>query len=568
MSADDARTIPNQVPVIIVGAGPVGLGLAVELGLRGIECLIVEQGDGTIYHPRANTVNSRTMEFCRRWGIAEAVRNAGAPPEFPGTILYVTSLQGHEIARIERPTYGGRAPLPTTPERSQRCNQLWFDPILRDLVSRIPTVTLRHRCRYERFERVGQGVIAHLTDLESGHTAQVSAQYLVACCGGRSSIPKQLGIRMEGVQVLSYHLNIFLRIPKLWTYHDKGKAAFHYFVGPQGTDTVTLIELDGRELWRLGVSSGLEPMDPTSLDIDAIIRKALGPDVPYEIVSTLPWTCRSIVADRFRDGPIFLAGDAVHQHAPTGGFGMNTGMGDAVDLGWKLAAVLEGWGGPALLDSYEAERRPVAQRNVREATENKSLSAELPVALEAIEDDTPEGEEARRRLRDEILRKKTKQFISDGVALGYRYEDSPVIWPDGSEAPPDSVTEYVQTSRPGSRAPHAWVQDGVSTLDMFGRGFVLLRFDVGTDVAELVAAAAARRMPLQVVDSADPVIASLYERKLVLVRPDGHVAWRSGLPPEDAARLIDVVRGVAPVPAAKEVETATSSVRFAGSVGP
>ena len=532
----------QDVPVLIVGGGPVGLALAAELGLRGIECLLVERGDGEIYHPRANTINSRTMEYCRRWGIADEVRNAGAPPDFPLDILYVTGLQGYEIARIDRPTYGGAKPLPTTPERSQRCNQIFFDPILRRLAESFPSVTLRHQCRFENFEETGDGIVATIRDLAADRTETVTARYLVACCGGQSSVPKALGVQWEGIPALGNHLNVFLRIPELWNHHDKGKAAFYFFVDADGGNQ-SLIELDGDTLWRLGLDFGQEKIDPAAVDVDALVEHWVGPDVPYEVVSALPWTCRSIVADCWRKGPVFLAGDAVHQHSPQGGFGMNTGLGDAVNLAWKLAAAIEGWAGPGLLDSYQAERQPVARRIVRQATDMLGDVAD-PETLAGIEEPGPEGDRIRSKVGADIIRDRTQIFVSDGIVLGYRYDPSPIICDDGSPAPEDSISIYVPTARPGSRAPHGWFEDGKSTLDLFGDRFVLLAFDGAENNADsVIAAAAARAVPLDVVAIGDPELATLYERRLVLVRPDGHVAWRGDAPPDDPLQMIDIIRG-------------------------
>jgi len=538
------KAAATQTPVLIVGGGPVGLALASVLGRRGIACTLVEQTDGTIYHPRANTVNSRTMEYCRRWGIAEDVRHSGAPPDFPSTIVYATSLHGHELARIERPTYGGAKPLPTTPEPSQRCNQLFFDPLLRRLAQSLATVKLRYRCRFESYLEDSGGIISVVRDLQTDTVSTIRSRYLVSCCGGHSPIPDTLGVRMEGTHVLGYHLNVFVRIPELWNHTPLGKAAFYFFLNRTGGNA-SLIELDGKELWRLGLNFGLERVTPESVDVPDIMRRLIGPDVPFEVISVLPWTCRSIVADRWQHGRVFLAGDAVHQHGPSGGFGMNTGLSDAVDLGWKLAATIEGWGGGALLDSYQAERRPVAQRVVAEVAEN---SGELldEATLAALEDPGRDGEAVRARVREEIARVRTRVFISDGLALGYRYDPSPIVWPDGTPAPRDSVTEYVPTARPGSRAPHAWLADGRSTIDLFGIGFVLLAFGGAVeDGAELIAAARKCGMPLLVAEIDDPEIARLYERRLVLVRPDGHVAWRADTPPVDPGAVIDCVRGAA-----------------------
>jgi 2-polyprenyl-6-methoxyphenol hydroxylase-like FAD-dependent oxidoreductase len=534
----------EEVPVLIVGGGPVGLSLTIDLGWRGVDCLLVEQSDGTIFHPRANAINSRTMEFCRRWGIADAVRDAGAPPEFPATILYITGLQGYELARIERPTHGGRGPLPATPERPQRCNQLWFDPVLRDRAGQFDSVTLAYETRFESFERTEDGVVAALTDLKSGAVRHVRARYLVSCCGGRSAVPKALGVHWEGRPVLSYNLNIFIRVDKLWRWTDKGQAAFYmlaYADGSQGA----LIELDGNSLWRLGVRNVDHEITADNIDVDAVVRRAIGPDVPYEVVSALPWTCRSVVADRWADGPVLLAGDAVHQHSPAGGFGMNTGMGDAVDLGWKLAALVDGWGGDRLLQSYPVERRPVAQRNVRVATEANE-EVYNPELVPFIEDATSEGEAARKALGAEILERRSRQFISDGIALGYCYEGSPVVWADGSPPPPDDSMRYTPTTRPGARAPHGWIGKGRSTLDLFGRGFVLLAFNgAAGESAGLGAAAQARGVPFETVAIDDPGLAALYERRLVLVRPDGHVAWRGDAAPDDPGAVIEVARGAA-----------------------
>jgi len=541
MPASDSDT-----PILIVGGGPVGLGLAADLGWRGTPCVLIEQGDGTIYHPRANTVNSRTMEFCRRWGVAKEVRESGAPPDFPPTIIYATSLAGYEIARIERPTHGGHKPLPTTPERSQRCNQIWFDPILRRLAESFSAVTLRYNCRFESFEHAGDDIIATVHNTTTGRRERIAARYLIDCSGGHSGIGKTLGVRQEGRPVLSYHLNIFLKIKELWHQHDKGKAAFYFFMD-KGGDYGSLIEIDGNELWRIGVHGPEYRDEPSEEQIRAVIARCFGKPIPYEIISARRWVCRDLVADRFQSPPIFLAGDSVHQHAPSGGFGMNTGMGDAVDLGWKLAASVAGWGGPNLLESYEAERRPVAQRNVGEATDNVMRTTD-PALIEKIELPTPEGEAARKQIGKDILENRAKTFISDGIALGYRYE-SPIVIPDGTPPPPDSVMEYVPTSRPGSRAPHAWLapshaEGNRSTIDLFGRGFVLMR--CGADApsgAGLAAAAEQRGVPLEIVTITEPAVAQLYERPLVLVRPDGHVAWRSATQPGDPLAIIDTVRG-------------------------
>jgi 2-polyprenyl-6-methoxyphenol hydroxylase-like FAD-dependent oxidoreductase len=538
MAADDVI----HTPVLIVGGGPVGLGLAIDLGWRGIACLLVEQGDGTIAHPRANAENARTMELFRRWGVADKVRELGTPEDYPHTVLYLTALTGFEIARIERPGHGGRAPSAISPERPQRCNQLWLDPILRERAASFPSVTLRMRCRFETFEQDGERVVATVHDLAAGGRQKISADYVVACCGGHSSIPKTLGVAMQGTPTLEYNLNIFFRTPQLWSHHDKGKAALHFFVDAEGIWR-TLVQLDGRELWRLSLNGKHWFDNAETVDASALITGIVGKPVPHQVVSALRWIARDLVADSYRGGCVFLAGDAAHQNTPSGGFGLNTGMGDAADLGWKLAAVLDGWGGGRLLDSYERERKPVAERIVKQATGN-FMRDRRRVSHPAIADDSPQGAQARREMGEAIVASQTKVYVTDGTALGYVYDPSPICWGDGSPPAPASIMEYRPTTRPGARAPHAWLSDGRSMLDLYGRGYVLLRLGDGVPDTNVLEAAFKRRgVPLAALRIEEPSICELYERRLVLVRPDGHVAWRSDALPDDPLAVVDRVRG-------------------------
>jgi 2-polyprenyl-6-methoxyphenol hydroxylase-like FAD-dependent oxidoreductase len=533
----------SETPVLIAGGGPVGLSVAIDLGRRGIDCVLVEQEDGTIYHPRATALNARTMEFFRRWGVADAVREAGMPQDFPHTVLYVTSLAGFLIARIDRPGHGMGKSSPISPERPQRCNQIWLDPILRELAATYPTVSLRYRCKLETFRDTGDGVLATVGDRAAGTRETIAARYLIDCTGGRSEIREALGIAMDGDPALDYNVSIFLRIPELWTHHDKGKAALHSFVGPGGVSS-TLVGLDGRELWRLGLRGKAYFDDGHHLDVDALVRAMAGKPIPYELISVRRWVTHDLVAQRFRAGAVFLAGDAAHLNSPSGGFGLNTGMGDVGDLGWKLAAVLQGWAPEALLETYDLERRPVAQRNVRQATENYRSSRHAKPPPE-IADDTAAGAQARKEWGDRVLREESRTYVTNGIALGYRYENSPLVVDDGTPPPPDTISEYHPTSRPGSRAPHAWLAEGRSTLDLFGDGFVLFRLGPeAPDTANVAAAFAQRSVPLNVHAILDPQIAELYERRLVLVRPDGHVAWRSDTLPTDPLALADRARGV------------------------
>jgi 2-polyprenyl-6-methoxyphenol hydroxylase-like FAD-dependent oxidoreductase len=531
--------LPHHVPVLIVGAGPVGLALAAELGWRGVPCLVVEQGDRSNEIPRTNAVGVRTMEFCRRWGVADRVRDAGFPPDYPHDFVYVTSITGYEIARVNRPTHGGVKPSPVSPERAQRCNQLWFDPILRDLASGFPSVALRYWSRFERFEESDNGVVADITDVKTGQCVRVAADYLVACCGGRSSIRDQLDIKMEGIGVHDYPVNVSIDVKNLTAFHDKGRVAMFYIVGPEGVLS-TLESQDGADHWRLSVVGGSKPMDVASFDVDAALLRVFGVKIPYAMRNITSWTRRSLVAQRYGGPRVFLAGDSAHQNPPDGGGGMNTGIGDAVDLGWKLAATVKGWGGPNLLASYGIERQPVGVFSVAAST--RMMQRRVLAPEPTICDSGEAGERSREKLRQTIMGSGSL-FNADKVGLGYCYEDSPVCCPDGTPVPEDRP-DYVPSTRPGARAPHAWLGDGRSTLDLFGRGFVLLR--LGADAPEarpFTEAARARDVPLETVEIAAPDSLVLYQRRLVLVRPDGHVAWRGDALPRDPLAIIDRTRG-------------------------
>ena len=535
----------SKVPVLIVGGGPAGLALACELGWRGVRCMLVERRDGTITHPRMNQVSARTMEFCRRWGIAETIRAESIPNDFPRAIHFVTSVHGHELARFEFPARNDEV-LQHAPEAMQRCSQLYFDPILQQHASSLETVTLRYDTEFEGFERIGESILARLIDLKSGETCTIEARYLAACDGAESPIREALGIDMIGFGALSYDVNILFRSTDHETLFPQGRSIMRWIFGDEGL-WGDIVAVNGRDLWRMGLTRLPMETPVTKADAARYIRKAVGKDFTFDVVSILPWIRREQVAAQFGDGAVFLVGDSAHQMSTTGGFGMNTGIAEAVDLGWKLAAVLEGWGGGELLESYQAERHPVAMAVTAEGTRNFTQLTDLPTGP-GFTDDSAQGATLRNRFTEFAhANRLDREYILDGIILGYRYEGSPTIWPDDTDPTPFDVMTYVPSARPGHRAPHAWLADGRSTLDLFGRGFTLLRLGAeAPDVDAVVRAAADRRLPLTCVDVADPEICRLYQRRLVLVRPDGHVAWRDDSPPADPVALIDRVRGATP----------------------
>jgi len=540
MPSENSRTI--DAPVLIVGAGPVGLALAADLGWRGAPCLVIEQGEGPADHPRATAINARSMEFMRRWGVADAVRKASAPEDFPHTALYCTTLSGFEIARIDRPHHGGRGATTTSPERAQRCNQIWLDPILRDLATSFTSVDLRYLWRLDELTHADDHVVATVHDLARDERRRIVARYAIDCSGGHSVIRRQLGMTMSGSPYLGHFLSIFVKAPELWKHHAMGKAALINFVEPQGLWR-NLVILDGRELYRFGVRGKQYYDAPEQVDVERMFNEVIGNSVPHEIISVRRWVARNVVSDAYRNGRVFFAGDAAHLNHPSSGLGLNTGLGDAVDLGWKLAATLAGWGGPQLLGSYETERQPVGRRNIGHADVSHRGDREREPAPQIFQD-TPEGERARRRMGNAIMASMTRKFITDGLALGYRYDPSPICWNEADAAPHASIEDYHPNAVTGSRAPHAWLAERRSTIDLYGRGFTLVRFgDSAPDVSAITRAFSDRGVPLSVETVGNPAIAALYERRLVLVRPDGHVAWRGDIMPDDALAVVDCVRG-------------------------
>jgi 2-polyprenyl-6-methoxyphenol hydroxylase-like FAD-dependent oxidoreductase len=530
-----------HVPVLIVGGGPVGLALAIELGWRGVPCLLLEQSDGRITYPTAESINTRTMEHLRRWGLAARLRAEGFPPDYPRVVRFVTRVVGYELARFERPS-NREQPWHVrhlSPEGQLWCPKFWFDPLLRERAAAFPTTRIRLGWRLERFQQTAEGVVAEAVEVATGRRETIRAAYLVGCDGGSSTVRRALGIALCGRFAEGYNLGVYFRAPTLLATTPLGPASQYFVVNRDCRAIVAAV--DGRERWRLTLR--VAPEEVERIDVRQALRLAIGADLPVEILDVRPWAGHAVVAEHYRVGRVFLAGDAAHLNWPSGGFGMNTGVGDGVDLGWKLAAVYQGWGGAYLLDSYELERRPIAVRNVEEASRNKATDLALPIPPE-LEEASAAGERARRALGALIEQVRRREWHTLGLQLGYRYDPSPLCLPDGTPPPPDDPGEYVPTARPGSRAPHAWLPDGRSTLDLFGRGFTLLRLRArDVDTRPLEAAARAVGLPLTVVDLDEPAIAALYERRLVLVRPDGHVAWRADAPPADAAALIDRVRG-------------------------
>jgi 2-polyprenyl-6-methoxyphenol hydroxylase-like FAD-dependent oxidoreductase len=535
----------RRVPVLIVGGGPVGLALAGELGWRGVACTLIEKSDGSIEQPKMDLVGIRTMEFARRWGILDWVRDAPYPLDYPQDYIYVTGLNGYELAREPFPGRGFEPCPPESPQKRERVPQDMFDPILRRFAERAGLATLRYNRELVSFAETADGVVAQVRDTVSGKVETIKADYLAGTDGGASTVREQLGIGMSGTPALTYTTNVMFRCANFSELHDKGKGYRFIFIGPEGV-WLTIVAVNGADRFRMSIVGTPQKIDHSEDDIRAALKRAMGRDFDYEILSVMRWVRRELVADRYGTERVFIAGDAAHLMSPTGGFGMNTGIGDAVDLGWKLEAAVKGWGGAELLASYEAERRPVGLRNVAEASRNlrRMLSTRERLPGPEIFQDGPASDAARKDYGDWFAAIMRHEWFANGVMLGYRYDNSPLVWPDGTPVPPDPSHPYVQTARPGARAPHVWLKDRRSTLDLFGRGFVLLRLGSAPPPADPIVAAAQRKgVPLASIAIDQPDVLAAYERALVLVRPDGHVAWRADAAPADADALIDAVCG-------------------------
>ncbi|MFC8826031.1 FAD-dependent monooxygenase [Streptomyces sp. NPDC057137] len=542
--------------VVVVGGGPVGIATAIELGTRRLSVLLVEREDGVVRYPTAESVDTASMELLRRWGIADAVLRGGFPADARRDISFVSRMTGYELARFPRPGNADRRSTThgLSPEGGVWWPKFWFDPTLRERAAAEPTVELRHGWTCGGFEDGADGVTVRLASTEHGKRT-VRAGYVVACDGAGSPIRKALGIGSlrDSPDVRARWQGAYVRLPGLRRRVPHAPAVQYYLLNPR---RMILGSLDGGDLWRVTYPLA-DGESPAAAEVSATIADALdcaADDV--DVLDTREWSGDAVVAESFRAGHVLLAGDAAHRMWPSGGHGMNTGLGDVANLGWKLEAVLRGWAPDTLLDTYTAERRPHAERLVRRAWHN--YRADNAIRPDPALDD-PARNEARVLAGERITATRQTEWRSLGVQLDVRYPRSPLIVPDdisddisdgsgGStpddtpEPPADSET-YTPTARPGHRAPHFTLADGRSVLDLFRGRFTLLNFAPAVDSGALALAFRNRRIPLDEEWAGAPSARELYGRAVALVRPDGIVAWRGDACPADPDALVDRVMG-------------------------
>ncbi|MGH3752208.1 MAG: FAD-dependent monooxygenase [Pseudonocardiaceae bacterium] len=528
----------HETDVLIVGGGPVGLALALDLQYRDVNFMIIDAGDGSVSHPKVSTIGPRSMELFRRWGIAGKIRNAGWPGSYPLDVAWVTQVGGHEVYRLNRGTADSRPLHVHTPEPDQICPAHWLTPLLMREVGIHPDGPLRMQCKLDGFVDHGDHVAATITNLADGSARTVQARFMVACDGASSPVRKACGIASPARYETRVFRNILFHAPQLREQLGQ-RNALVYFPMLSSSVRFPMRAMDGRALYNMvvGVDGSAQSAQPAR----SLVTSAIAVDTPLEILYDSEWHLTHRVAEQFRVGQVFLVGDAAHTLSPSGGFGMSTGICGAADLGWKLAAELGGWAGPGLLDTYQTERRPVAVESLEEARGNlqRTMERALPPDLHR---DSPAGERARAEMAHQLERSDVRrEFDMPMMHFGFRYA-SPTIVPD-PVAPAPAAPDWRPDAVAGSRAPHSWLRAGVSTLDLFGRGFALLCFAESDRRAGVEHAFADRRVPLETTVCGDVRTAALYEYPFVLVRPDGHVAWRGNDLPSDASWLVDKVRG-------------------------
>lgn len=531
---------------LVVGGGPVGLSAAIDLRWRGVPTILITANIATTTHPKCNTTNARSMEFFRRLGMVSAIRAEQLPLSVERASAYVTRFCGHEFGRLGRPSIEWPAP-----ELPANISQIRLEQVLKRQAESGYADDTHFGWRLTGFTAEKEGVVAQVEDVVSGAQHEIAARFMIAADGASSPVRRILGFKMQGEDgtvprafmggtMLSY----FMRAPGL--VEASGRVPPHMTWIINREVIAMMYAQDERETWIVHYQVPVG-VDPDAVDIAAVIRKLLGSDIPFEILSGGPWTGGlALVAECYQQGPVFLAGDAAHLYTPLGGLGMNTGIGDVMNLTWKIAALHKGWGGASLLDSYTAERRPIGLRNAQLGIHCARVMDGWRVP-DNFEDDDPSMRQWRAAFGEKVMREDRVQYATAGIQLGETYHGAPLIAPDPRPAAADRSDVYIPTDRPGYRAPHFWSSSGVCLADILNDGFLLLDFGAAAGQVQVFRDAAAKRgIPLQTISGKAP--GPHYAAHLVLVRPDQHIAW-SGDSFEDAGVILDRARGASLGPA-------------------
>lgn len=547
-------TSTHHAQVLIIGAGPVGLTLAMDLARRGVDVLMAEtRRRGEPPNVKSNHVSARSMEVFRRLGVATALRDAGLPADYPNDVSYRTTFTGTELSRIPIPARkdrytatGGPDTWWPTPEPPHRINQIYLEPVLFAHAEATKGVRILNRTRIDDFTQDERGITATGVNLDNDEPLSIRCDYLVGCDGGKSGVRKKIGAKLSGTDVVGRVQSTYFRAPALLKLQQAAPAWATFSINPRRSGNVYAI--DGRETWLLHNYLNDDEPEFDSIDRDWAIRQILGVDqhFEYEILSKEDWIGRRLVADRFRDRRAFICGDASHLWVPMAGYGMNAGIADAMNLSWQLAARLAGWGAEGILDAFQAERQPITEQVSHFAMNHAlALARKRQTVSPDIEAPGEHGERIRAETGRELYELNVRQYCCGGLNFGYFYDHSPLIAYDGEAAPGYTMDTFTPSTVPGCRTPHFWLEGHKSLYDAFGPGYTLIRTDPAVSAAPLLDAARSRGVPLTVLDVPAALAGDVYRHKLVLSRPDQHVAWRGDVSPADPTRLIDRLRGAA-----------------------
>jgi 2-polyprenyl-6-methoxyphenol hydroxylase-like FAD-dependent oxidoreductase len=536
----------------IVGGGPSGLMTAIELGSKGVSCIIFEEETGQPWLPKANSSTTRTMEHYRRHGIAEEIRDVGLAEDHPQDVAYFTRYgTGYELARLKgasrrdaRKWAGVKNDDWPTPEPVSRSNQIFVEPVLIKTALKYNCVQMLSGRRAVEVTSHSDHVSVQVENVKDGKIKTFHFYYVAACDGARSKVRKGLGIKHEGVSDEERYfmggqmLATRLYAPDFYNVIKGDRAWQHLTMNHERRSIMGALDGKGIFTFHTQLPPGVEASEEWVRESLAL---AVGCDFKYKIVAMAKWTAgMTLVAEKFHKGRVFLVGDAAHLFTPTGGLGYNTSIEDAVNLGWKLAAVCNGWGGPNLLDSYEKERRPIAIRNTNFARSLADNIGAIEISPK-LEEDSSEGRKVREELGQKLLHHATLEFNTQGIQLGVQYCQSPIIDMGDAVPPIDDPHKYIPTATPGCRAPHFWLDDLRTIFDEFGPDFTLLQLSSSGDINPILKNARSMNIPLKLLKIQDESIRDLYGANLVLIRPDHHVAWRSDDLPFDPCSLLNII---------------------------